>query len=335
MSLTRNHIRIACFAASLTTTRPSTTSATRTSPRSSAAITDAHEIVRGRRRAGRRATPSPASQSCVTCFSVASSTGRPFVSGAAPGPRHRGGRARAAVVPWVARARGARGRRRPRRRGRRATTSVPACASRAAISHPSSAPSRGAQPQVEGARAAVVDETVRGEAVAHQLAPFLVAVPLLGDVLVVGERGGRRRLHRRRHHQARVLAGLDEVRDQVRVAGVEAARASRRGSTASRGCAPRARWSSPALEDRRGLGRVLGVALVARDDDAAAARPLGDRARSAPASATELVGLPGSLTQSTSARSASAGAIESRSRCQSVSTATGTARQPASVAPIS
>ena len=140
------------------------TSATRISPRSSM-----RDRPNARARAPRAAGitsrhASPASQSCVTCFVDVVHAG-PSVSGCSSARRHRGGRARAAGARSVARARAARGRRRPRRRDRRATTSVPACASRAAISQPSSAPSLGAQPEVERARPAVVHEPVRAERV--------------------------------------------------------------------------------------------------------------------------------------------------------------------------
>ena len=249
-------MRIACFAASFTTT----------SAVDDLGDADLAAVERGDHRSHelvRLGAPACTSRHVVAGFPELRHLlerrvvhGCPFVERmlAARAPRRRAGRARAGGARSAARARGARGRRRPRRRDRRATRAGPRRASRAAISQPSSAPRFGAQPEVEAARTAVVHEPVRGEPVAHELAAFFVPRPLLGDVLVVAERGGGRRLHRCRHHETRVLAGLDEIRHELRVAGIEAARACRPGSNASTGCAPRARPSAPALRIVAGSG---------------------------------------------------------------------------------
>ena len=112
-----------------------------------------------------------------------------------------------------------------------------------------------------------------------------------------------------------VLAGLDEVLDEIRIAGVEPGPHPRQVRPL-RQAVHREHAVETSREDRRGLGCELDVALVARDDDAARRGPTPPIARKRAASATDPVGLPGSFTQSTSARSASSAETRSRSRCQ-------------------
>ena len=108
-------------------------------------------------------------------------------------------------------------------------------------------------------------DRARASASPHELAALDVAGALHVDVRVVAERGRGRGLHHRRRHEPGVLAGLDEVGDEIGVARVEAD--AHAGEVRALGDAVhREHTVEPGRKDRRGLGRELGVALVARDD---------------------------------------------------------------------
>ena len=326
-------MRIACFAHSLTTTSSTDLGDAHLAPVEHARSPSAPWSWACETGITSRQS-SPASHSWVICFARSSTV---LLVGCQCGARARGGRARARSGRSAARARAARGRRRRRRRDRRATTSSPADVREPGRDLPAVVGAVVlAQPEIEEARrrrrargrarASAVDRRARGVRRSARAATSTcssspsaaAAAACIGD----------------RRHQPGVLARLDEVRDEVGIAGVEAD-AHARQVRPLRQAVHREHAVEPAAEDRRGLGRELRVALVARDDDAARRAPTPRPSRSASAPAADDVGLPGSFTQSTSARSASASAIASRSRCQSASSGTGTARQPASVAPIS
>ncbi len=122
-----------------------------------------------------------------------------------------------------------------------------------------------------------MNEAVPGERILHERPSLLVAGALDGDVRVVAERGGRGRLHGGGRHQPDVLAGLDEIRDEIGVAGVEADAHAGHVRTL-RHAVHGEDVVDAGAQDRRRYRRELGVALVARDDDAALARPRRDRA---------------------------------------------------------
>ena len=118
-------------------------------------------------------------------------------------------------------------------------------------------------------------ETDGGESIDGQRAAFVVALPLHLDVRVVAERGDRRSLRGRRDHETGVFPGLDEILDQRGIAGVEADPHAREVRTL-RQAVHREHTVEPAGEDRVRLRGELDVALVARNDDAVGAAPLGD-----------------------------------------------------------
>ena len=213
MWVSRNSSRIACFSHSWTTTSPSTTSATR----ACAGVEQVDRLAHVRRglglghHRGEVVAVLPEQGDLLRSRSDmgAASSGRG--AGHAGGTTRRGARARAragrragssASRTWSAPAGTVQAARRDERAGLgQPGRDLPAVVGRL----------RGPQPEVEGGRAAVVDQAVRGEALEHQRPPSLVAVALLVDVLVVAERGRGRGLDRRRDDQPRVLAGLAEV----------------------------------------------------------------------------------------------------------------------------
>src|SRR5665647_2372759 len=76
----------------------------------------------------------------------------------------------------------------------------------------------GSHPQVE-TRLRVVDDVSRvAQRGTQDLTTGPVRLPLRLDVSVVGQRHGHRRLDGSRHDHSRVLAHLEERRDEVRVA---------------------------------------------------------------------------------------------------------------------
>src|SRR4051812_19583791 len=199
ISWSLNHIRIASFAHSLTTTS-SPISATRTSPRSSMPITVrtascACETGMTSRQA------SPASHNCVMVFSRSATVLLLSVR-----------RAREAVEreleaigglherePHVVGGAGTvevAGRDEQAGRVREPGGDLPAVVGAVVL----------AQPEVEAARAATVPESGRRERGDRERAPLLVARALHADMVVVTERGDRGGLHRDRGHEAGVLA---------------------------------------------------------------------------------------------------------------------------------
>src|SRR5436853_197512 len=128
------------------------------------------------------------------------------------------------------------------------------------------------EPEVERARTAIVHEAEASEGIECEGAPFCITSALDLDVIVVAERGDRRGLHRYRHHEPGVLAGFDEIRNELAIAGVET-HAHPRKVRALRQAVHREHAFEPTGENGRGLRREFGVALVAGDDDSPLPRP--------------------------------------------------------------
>ena len=323
-SWNRNQSSTACFAHSCTTTSPSITSATRASPRSSSPIA-ARTASCACSRGSTDAKSAPASHSFVIVAGRLGSvvTFCSFTSRSSAGSRRSSGlderEARVRRAGLAVEVAG-----RDEQPGAREPVGDRPAVGAGVV----------AQPEVEQHRAAGVAQADGREPFDRERAALLVALPLHLDVRVVAERGDRGRLRRRRHHETGVLAGLDEVVDERRVAGVEPdahareVRALREAVHREHTVEARRRGSwSGAERTRRSTRRSRSTTPCARPHSAT-------RSRYA-ASATDDDGLPGSLIHSSSARSASSALIASRSRCQSASSGTGTARSRASVAPMS
>ena len=82
-------------------------------------------------------------------------------------------------------------------------------------------PVRRRHPQVQACSRFLHDEPCRDDRGGERPAPGAVDLALRGDVLVVGQRGSHRGLHRSRHDEAEMLAGLREVGNQRGVAREE------------------------------------------------------------------------------------------------------------------
>ncbi len=118
-------------------------------------------------------------------------------------------------------------------------------------------------------------ETVLGQSVTHERAALGIAAALLVDMAIVAQCRGGRGLHGRRRDEPGVLAGLDEVGDEIGVARVEAD--THAGQVrALRDAVHRQHTVEPTGQDRCRIRRELAVALVARDQHTAVARPGSD-----------------------------------------------------------
>src|SRR5712671_2019404 len=170
MSCTRNHMRIACLAGSLTTTAPSTIRATRISPRSSMPITDP-TTSRASASGMTSRHSSPASNNWVTCFAKSTSLlGRGSGSRldeTTEGELEPFARLdeREAHVVGAERAVEIAGRHEQAGLAREPVRDLPSVVGTVG----------GAQPQIERGVAAVVHQTVRCERVAHEVAAFGIA----------------------------------------------------------------------------------------------------------------------------------------------------------------
>ena len=179
-------------------------------------------------------------------------------------------------------------------------------------------------PQVERTRGHGCVDPGLGQRARHRLEADAIPGALLVDVHVFAPRRDRGRLHGARHHEAGVLAHLGEVAHERGVTGVDAGSHARQVRPLRQGV-DREDALRPVLEDRprRAIPGELHVALVGEHGHPARRPPRGGRAEVA-----ELAGgVARHVHPEAERRAASAGSISSSSRY-------GTARQPASVAPI-